>query len=220
MKYRFALAAATLAAASSLAHAATIDWNSWTSNSTGSISTSSGPISVTYSGEMTGFYASYPSWGPSATFADGTVVVNAPTGSNGIIQLTGGSTGVDTVTFSKAITNPVFSIWSLGNGGDLASFNFIGATPVLVSGGPSNEYGGSSITVSGDDVFGAEGNGTVQFVGTFSSISWTNPTYEYWYGFNVGVAGVAGVVPEPGSLGMLLAGLTLTGLALRRRHLR
>lgn len=221
MKLRFALAAAALAVPG-LANAATIDWNTWASNSAGSISTTSGPISVSYAGEMSGYYTNYPSWGPSATFADGTVVANAPVAANGIVRLVGGGGGgavVDTVTFSRAVVNPVFSIWSLGQGGDTASFSFIGATPVLVAGGPGAEYGGSSISVSGNDVMGTEGDGTVQFIGTFTSISWTNPVAEDWYGFNVGVAGVAAVVPEPGSIGMLLAGLTLTGLALRRRNM-
>ncbi len=219
MTFRFALAAAALAA-SGLGHAATIDWNTWSSNSAGSISTASGPISVTYSGEMSGQYADYPSWGPSATFADGTIVANAPVAANGIVRLIGGGGGaavVDTVTFSQAVVNPVFSIWSLGQGGDTASFHFIGATPVFVAGGPGAEYGGSSITVSGNDVLGTEGDGTVQFIGTFTSLSWTNPVAEDWYGFDVGVAGVAAAVPEPGSMGMLVAGLTLTGLAIRRR---
>ena len=218
MKFRLALVAAALAV-SGLANAATIDWNSWSTNSAGSISTSSGPISVTYSGEMSGYYTNYPSWTPSGTFADGTVVANAPSGSNGIIRLLGGGGAgavVDTVTFSQAVVNPVFSIWSLGQGGDTASFNFIGATPVFVVGGPGAEYGGQSITVSGNDVFGTEGDGTVEFVGTYTSISWTNPTFENWYGFNVGVAGTA-AVPEPGSVGLMLAGLTLLGLALRRK---
>ena len=89
---------------------------------------------------------------------------------------------------------------------------------MFVAGGPGAEYGGSSIAVSGNDVVGTEGDGTVQFIGTFTSISWTNPVAEDWYGFNVGVAGVAAAVPEPGEMGMLLAGLTLTGLAVRRRR--
>ena len=220
MTFRLALVAAALAT-SGLASAATIDWNTWSSNSAGSISTTSGPIAVTYSGEMSGQLANYPSWGPAATFADGTIVANAPVAANGIVRLIGGGGGaavVDTVTFSQAVVNPVFSIWSLGQGGNTASFHFLGATPVFVAGGPGAEYGGSSITVSGNDVFGTEGDGTVQFIGTFTSLSWTNPVAEDWYGFDVGVAGVAGVVPEPGSMGMLLAGLTLTGLAIRRRQ--
>jgi len=34
------------------------------------------------------------------------------------------------------------------------------------------------------------------------------------------VPGATGVVPEPGSMGMLMAGLTLTAMAMRRRRLR
>ena len=71
--------------------------------------------------------------------------------------------------------------------------------------------------MSGNNVYGAEGNGTVEFMGTYTSISWTNPTNENWYGFNVGVAGVAAAVPEPASMGLMLAGLTLVGLAMRRK---
>ena len=146
------------------------------------------------------------------------MVANAPDPSNNIIRLTGGTSTVDTITFSQAVTNPVFAIWSLGQGGNTSSFNFIGATPVLVSGGPSAEYNGSSIWigtgVDGNTVYGTEGNGTVEFIGTFTSISWTNPVSEDWYGFNVGISAVA--VPEPGSVGLMLAGLTLLGLARRR----
>jgi len=212
MNFKLALAAAGLAA-SSLAHSATIDWNQWTSNATGTIG--SGPVTITFTGQNgSGWSNSYPSYGPSGTWADGSVVANAPTG--GIVLLSGGNQAVNTITFSQAVTNPVFAIWSLGQGGINASFDFIGATPVFVAGGPSNEYAGQPITVSGNNVYGSEGNGTVEFVGTYTSISWTNPTYEYWYGFNVGIAAVA--VPEPGSVGLLLAGLTLVGLARRRHH--
>lgn len=213
MNIKLALAAAALAA-SGLAQSATIDWNQWTSNAAGTIAGST-PVTITFSGENNhGWYAGYPSYGPGTTWADGTIVSNAPTG--GIVVLNGGNTNVDTITFSQAVTNPVFAIWSLGQGGINASFNFIGATPVLVAGGPSNEYNGQSINVSGNDVFGREGNGTVEFIGTFTSISWTNPVSENWYGFNVGIAGVSSV-PEPGSVGLMLAGLTLVGLARRRQ---
>jgi hypothetical protein len=218
MKLKLALVAAALAA-SGLAHSATIDWNTWTSNSTGTIDST--PLTVTFTGETSGgWFNNYPSWTPSTTWADGTVVSNAPVASNGTVRLQGGggdAAVVDTITFSQAVVNPVFAIWSLGPATPTPSFNFIGATPVLVSGGPNAEYGGSSITVTGNDVYGAEGNGTVEFIGTYTSISWTNPASEYWYGFDVGISGVAAAVPEPGSVGLMLGGLTLLGLALRRK---
>lgn len=146
-------------------------------------------------------------------------MANGPSSTNGIVVLNGGNTNVQTITFSTPVVDPVMAIWSLGEGGINASFDFTNATPVFVAGGVSVEYGGSSIVVSGSDVSGTEGNGTVQFIGTYSSISWTNPTFENWYGFDVGVAGVS-AVPEPGSMGLLLAGLTLVGLAARRRQKR
>jgi hypothetical protein len=127
------------------------------------------------------------------------------------MQLDGGTTALNTLSFSVPITNPVVAIWSLGAGGTPASFVF-GQTPNFVAGGPSAEYGGSAISVSGNTVSGAEGNGTVRFLGTYSSITWTNPQFEFWYGFNVGVAGVA-AVPEPGPLALGLTGIACFGLA-------
>ncbi len=72
----------------------------------------------------------------------------------------------------------IYRNWSLGQGGINAQFAFTNATPVSVSGGPGAEYGGPPISVAGNTVFGSEGNGTVQFIGTFTSISWTDPVFE------------------------------------------
>lgn len=208
-----AIAAALVCAGS--AQAAPIDWNTWTSTSAGSISTTSGTIGVTYAGPAYNVFNPYPSYTPIGTFADGVIVDNAPTPSNGILQIKGGSTAVQTLTFSQAVVDPVMAIWSLGQPGITAKFSFIGATPTFVSGGPNAEYGGSAIVVSGNDVSGTEGNGTVQFKGTFTSISWTNPVFEDWYGFDVGVAGV---VPEPETYALMLAGLAALGFMARRRR--
>jgi hypothetical protein len=127
------------------------------------------------------------------------------------MQLSGGTTALNTLTFSTPIVNPVFSIWSLGSAGAQASFDFIGLTPVFVAGGTNAEYGGSAISVSGNTVYGREGNGTIEFMGTFSSFQWTNPLYEYWYGFNVGVAdvGTTTPVPEPGQALLFSLGVGL-----------
>lgn len=210
--------AAGLALSASAAGAATIDWNTWsntftTSPTSGSASGMAGSVGVSYSGEVENIFFGYPSWGPSGTFNGGTIN-NAPSPSNGILQLFGGGSVVDTVTFSHPVTDPVMAIWSLGQGGINASFQFSGEPFTIESGGPSNEYGGQSITSSGDAVFGSEGNGTIQFQGTYSSISWTNPTFENWYGINVGVAGV----PEPATWAMMLMGFGGLGAALRTRR--
>lgn len=207
------IAAAALLLVGTATQAATIDWNTWASNSAGTISTLGGPIAVTFASNEGTWNAGYPSYTPTSTFADGSVVANAPTSANGIMGLVGGTTHVKTLTFSSPVTNPVMAIWSLGAGGTPASFVFANATPQFVSGGPSAEYGGAAIAVSGNTVSGMEGNGTVRFVGTYSSLSWTNPQYEGWYGFNVG----ASPVPEPASVAMMLCGLAAVGLGVRRR---
>jgi hypothetical protein len=218
--FRACLATGTFAFACACAHAATIDWNTWTSATTGTIS--AGPVAVTFSagGSVDNLVPNYPSYTPTTTYADGTIVSNAPTSANGILQLAGGNSNVNTVTFSTPVLNPVMAIWSLGASGTAASFVFIDAIPTFLSGGPSAEYGGSSITVTGNTVSGLEGNGTVLFPGTFSSISWTNPNYEFWYGFDVGVAGIAGAVPEPETYALMMAGLALLGFVARRRKVQ
>ncbi len=208
--------------AGSSALAVPITWNTWNSSADGTM----GSVSVTFDNgaALNQLISNYPSYAPSSTFADGSIVDNAPTLANNIIRLsggtpTGGSPEVNVVTFSVPVVDPVFAIWSLGQSGIQASFDFIGATPILVAGGVSAEYGGGSILIDENRVLGNEGNGTVQFLGTYSSLSWTNPTYEYWYGFNVGMTGTEPApVPEPGTLLLLCAGLG--GLLVYRRKTR
>lgn len=165
-----------------------IRWANWSTNIEGQITTPQGVTSITYSGELSGLSVNYPSWTPSESFADGIVVNNAPRPGGGMIRLYGGGNATHTISFSPPLVNPVMSIWSLGQRGINASFEFIDATPIFVAGGPSVEFDGGPIRVMGNRVSGSEANGTVSFQGTFSSISWTNPVYEYYYGFTVGVA--------------------------------
>jgi len=194
------------------AFAVPIHWNTWASPSSGSLTANADTVAVSFSTNNAHTnVANYPSWLPSSTFADGVAVDNGPAQSNGIMQLFGGTTALNTLTFSVPVVDPVFSIWSLGQPGIQASFDFVGVAPVMIAGGPNAEYGGSAITVSGNTVNGREGNGTIQFIGTYSSIEWTNPTFENWYGFNVGIAdvGTPTPVPEPGQLVLFVLGLGL-----------
>ena len=224
---RLGRAAALLIAGGALAmsaSAATVDWTLWSTGVAGNpgsaLGATSGGVAVTYAGEMEQLVPNYPSWTPASTFSGGNVG-NPPPQSGGIIKLFGGGATVDSITFSAPVVNPVMAIWSLGQGGASASFVFNANEPFSIqSGGPSAEFGGSAITQSGNVVLGQEGNGTIEFSGTFSQLSWTNPNFENWYGFTVGIEGLATVVPEPETYAMLVAGLGLLRFAAQRKRAR
>jgi hypothetical protein len=214
-----AIAVGALAAAAPAA-AGVIDWASWsgatTGNTTGSATaTFDGGLTASYTGELQSLVVNYPSYAPTSTFSGGTVS-NTPAQADGILQIFGGTAaGTNTITFSQAVINPVLAIWSLGQGGITAQFNFNRAF-TIESGGPSAEYGGSTITSVGNTVFGAEGNGVIQFTGSVLSISWVNPVFENWYGFTLGAPVAA--VPEPETYALMLAGLAAIGALARRRR--
>jgi hypothetical protein len=127
----------------------------------------------------------------------------------------GGGTVVDTLTFASPILNPVIAIVSLGQGGINASFDFDpNLSFTTFAGGPSSTWGGVALSASGSTVFGQEANGLVMFSGEVSSISWTNPTYENYYGFTVGEVGA---VPEASTWAMMILGFCGLGFMAHRR---
>lgn len=215
------------------ASAATIYWTNWTQDvlgrttgsAQGTISAPTGPITVSYSGEVaseTNISNTYPSWQPASSYTGGDVG-NAPPPGDIIAQNGGQGTGVNTITFSEPINNPVMAIWSLGSPGIVTQYVFPSTEQVNIEGGgPSNEYGGSSIfLVTGSNaITGHEGNGVIEFIGNYSSITFTNPVDEVWYGFTLGVAGVAvppTSTPEPATLGLIATSLAALGIVRRKR---
>ncbi len=206
-----ALTLALLAGAAA-GQAGTVAWVDWLSATNGTPGSASGvatlgstTVSVSYSGEIlfaqTNAGTNY--WIPSAPYLS-SVVSNPPWRSE-IIALEGGSTLVNTITFSSPVTDPVMAILSLGRANFPVTYNF--DTPFDVLSYGTGYFGPGTLTeLPGNVLEGQEGHGVIQFQGTVSSISWTVPVYESWHGFTFGI------IPEPGGLALFaLAALVLTG---------
>jgi MYXO-CTERM domain-containing protein len=125
-------------------------------------------------------------WIPAATWQSA-AVQNGPPNSD-IIQLEGGQNETYVVTLSEPIVDPIMAIVSLGSAGATITYDFNSPFTIVSQG--TDQWGGSAtslVQLPNNVLQGAEGSGTIQFVGTFSSFSWTAPTPETWHGFTFGV---------------------------------
>ncbi len=129
-------------------------------------------------------------WNFPATYLSDSVTTLPPRGN--FITYTGYSGRTNTLTFSSPVTNLLMSIASLG-GGNPGSYKF-SRPAVVVSSGPGNFGNGPFYMESVNTIYGWEGNGMIQFPGTFQRLSWTAPSPEIYSIYNVGITntGVGG----------------------------
>jgi hypothetical protein len=219
---------------------AQIVWTNWTDftpgsstgTATGTITTSSGPITVSYTGQVQSgsqtsggggtqyFNPTGTSPFPATTYADGTTVPNGPGTNPGFIQLTEGSPSVlNTFTFSSPVNSLFFSIISMGQAGDAVTYTFSNAFTLATQGPGWWSSGCSTCLVqsgSGNNILtGTEGDGTLIFNGPITTLSFTSNPGENWHGFTVGAEST---VPEPGSMALLGTGLIGLVPVMRKRH--
>ena len=218
------LALALVAGATSTSFAATVDWANWTSSATGTVTgnavAGASTVGIAFSGDYaftqlnnTGF--NY--WQNPPTPYLSAAVSNAPADSD-IIGLS--DAGTFTITFSAPVVNPLIGLVSW-NGAD-----------VTFGGGADHQtydiqYLSSGCGYWGCGSFGSptatsftgvgELHGVIELQGTYSSISFSDSTPEYWHGLTVGFESLASTVPEPGNFALMLAGLGALGMAARRR---
>ncbi|CAD6879368.1 hypothetical protein [Methylomonas albis] len=216
---------ATASSATLAAHTTWTVWESMTADdvagtANGKVILGSESIQISYQGEVNaGGHLNGVSnyWLPLSTYTS-TEISNAPT-YEGRIDFWGGTDNINTLTFSKAVENPVMAIVSLGQISNPSSFVF-DKPFVLLNQGPGL-FGGSqySLTQPASNIlYGEEGNGIIQFIGTYTSISWSNPLLERGVGWTVGFI----TVPISNPALLMLSGLALINLIaskLNRRHI-
>ena len=125
-------------------------------------------------------------WNPSAPYISAEVP-NAPPASD-ILQLSGGSNTIYKVTLSEPIVDPIMAIESLGGGPTFTTYEFDSPFTLLSQG--TGYHGGDAtrlVHLPGNVLQGREGNGTIKFLGSFSTFSWTVPTAEVWHGFTFAI---------------------------------
>lgn len=200
----------------------TVIWTDWTTGAAGAPGFAEGtldvagtPVGVSYVGEVaflqtnggTNYYI------PNGGYLSPTVT-NSPPDSD-IIALSTATT--KTLTFSQPIANPLFAVVSLNGNGYRFDRDF-----EILSFGPGY-WGNGTLTkqLPGGGIYEligtGEPHGVIEFQGTFSSITWTSLTNEFWNGFTIGVRGLG--VPEPTSFISLGIGTVAMLMCRRQRQL-
>jgi hypothetical protein len=221
------LAVATLVAAPSLASAQS--WTQWTAGSVGSFSGTLLGSTVTFAGGNSGgqlFNGTDVAGTMTQAGAQGNNYFNPPNAYNqggltvpglGLIQFIGasGATRPNIITFSSAVINPYFAFVSVGQPNLPVTYTFNAPFTVLSNDNCATPtyWSCGSYSTGVNSLTGSEFSGTIRFLGTFNSITFSTNPDENWHGLTVGADSV---VPEPATMSLLAMGLV--GMAAARRR--
>jgi hypothetical protein len=146
-----------------------------------------GTVNLTISGEVYGTSRQNFHWplyeGPSYTSDV------SPTDVTGADMLAATGDTLDeykahTLKFSENVTNAVMPIWSLGRPTMTGELTFSQPFIILSSNAKMSSGGDAS---TGFTLKGEEGNGVIQFLGTYDTISWVVTGVEIWHGMTIGL---------------------------------
>jgi hypothetical protein len=206
------LAVAALVVLSSTTSKAALQFTDWTfANSVTDVATGNiGTVGVS----LTGTYVNgFDLNGISPSFSSSAFSPPLPL-SDGIEIRGSSSTDSYSVTFSRAVVDPVLHFASLAS-----TLTFLGVNPAKVSGESTFLVSGN--TVSGTPSGSTDSNGTIRLSGVFTSFSFTAFIPQ---ASGDGIAIQVGVdplltapVPEPSGFALALAGLGAMAVLTRRR---
>lgn len=203
-----AIALATVPQAASAA----IIWSDLTTQGANTVSGTVGGTTVVYNGDVVfptstnGTGANY--WVPFPS-GDGPNTGPEPTD---IIATS--AAGLKTITFGSAVTDIYIALNSWN--GQAATFS----SPFTIYAQGCGYWGcGSGTASNGNLTLTASGelHGILKFSGSFTSLSYTDQTSEYWHGIQIGIGGLAGAIPEPSAWALMIVGFGAVGAGLRRR---
>jgi hypothetical protein len=142
--------------------------------------------------------------------------INAPTGTDGVLLLQSDDRKMETINFSHPIKDPVLAIWNLGSAEFRSYLDFHGHVKIEELDGGRKIGESIHLSKQASDIYGNDASGVVEFLGTFSSLSWfdANPNGEYK--ISVGRVNTS-PVPEPGTFVVMAAGLCGLGFSRLRR---